>query len=477
MANTPPVACRLMTCTAAGLLSLASASTLASSFALIEQSVNGMGSAYAIGSAGINDASTVYFNPAGMSRLSGTHLNGSLQVVYSQVDFKGSGEYNPNNPVLTAPTAAGGFGMDPANPFPIDGKSKTDTDLLAGVPSGYISHQYSDRVWFGLGVNAPFGLETDYDNEWVGRYNAIKSQLYTVNFNPSIAFKFTEHATIGFGLSALYADGELTQAVDGALLGASGAVQCSVPLGSTGCDGKAKLTGDDWGYGYNAGLLLEPTENTRFGFHYRSTIDLTLDGDSKVTGLPPSLNPQVPDYNGKQNAKLDISLPNSLSISGYHAFNSQWAVMADVTWTQWSQISSLDIKLDDGRQSVSEWDYEDSTRYAVGAEYRHDQTWTFRSGVALDQTPVPSDNLRSPRVPDADRIWLSFGTTYHYSRDISFDFGYAHLFVDDPKLDSVSDNYDPTQPYPNNLTGYHTVSGDYDASVDIIGVAVNWKFK
>ena len=220
----------------------------------------------------------------------------------------------------------------------------------------------------------------------------------------------------------------------------------AVPLGSTGCDGKAKLTGDDWGFGYNFGLLLEPTENTRFGFHYRSTIDLTLDGDSKVTGLPPSLNPQVPDYNGKQNAKLDITLPNSLSVSAYHAFNSQWAVMADVTWTQWSQISSLDIKLDDGTQSVSEWDYEDGTRYAVGAEYRHDQTWTFRSGVALDETPVPNDNQRSPRVPDADRIWLSFGTTYRYSPDITFDFGYAHLFVDDPKLDNVSDNYDPTIP-------------------------------
>jgi long-chain fatty acid transport protein len=463
MANTPPVARRFLTCTAAGLLSLTSASSLASSFALIEQSVNGMGSAYAIGSAGIDDASTVFFNPAGMSRLSGTHLNGGLQVVYSQADFKGSAEYNPNNPVL------GPGGLNIAG-TPISGKSDTDTDLLTGIPSGYVSHQYSDRVWFGLGVNVPFGLETDYDNDWVGRYNAIKSELLTVNFNPSIAFKFTDHATIGFGLSALYADGELTQAVDGAL--ASGGA-CGAPLGTTTCDGKAKLTGDDWGFGYNFGLLLEPSENTRFGFHYRSTVELTLDGDSKVTGLPAP----VTALNGKQDAKLDVSLPNSLSVSGYHALNSQWAVMADVTWTQWSQISSLDIKLDDGRRSVSEWDYEDSTRYSVGAEYRHDQTWTFRSGVALDQTPVPSDSMRSPRVPDADRIWLSFGTTYNYSRDLSFDFGYAHLFVDDPKLDSVSDNYDPTQTYPNNLTGYHTVSGDYDTSVDIIGVAVNWKFK
>jgi long-chain fatty acid transport protein len=459
MANEHPVARRFLTFSVAGLLSLASASTLASSFALIEQSVSGMGTAYAVGSSGINDASTVFFNPAGMSRLSGTHLSGGIQIVSSRVDFDGSAVYSD----LTGGLA----GTD------IQGDKKTDTDLTAGVPSGYISHQYSDRVWFGLGVNAPFGLKTDYDNDWVGRYHAIKSELYTYNFNPSIAFKFTKHATLGFGISALYADGKLTQAVDGALLGVLGKVACTSPPGSSGCDGKAKLTGNDWGYGYNGGLLLEPTENTRFGFHYRSKIDLTLDGDSKVTGLPPSVDPDVADFNGKQDAKLDVTLPDSLSVSGYHAFNSQWAMMADITWTQWSRLKSLETKLDDGSQSVAVWDYDDSTRYALGVEYRHDQTWTFRSGVAYDETPAKDDSLRSPRVPDEDRIWLSFGATYRYSPELTFDIGYAHLFVNDPKLDDVSDNYDPAIA----PSGFHDLSGDYDASVDIIGLQVNWKFK
>jgi long-chain fatty acid transport protein len=449
MATTPIVARRFLTCSAAGLLSLASAGSLASSFALIEQSVNGMGSAYAIGSAGINDASTVFFNPAGMSRLSGTHLNGALQVVYSQVDFDGSAEYSQFSGVAF---------QDPNLPgTPIGDKHKTDADLTAAVPSGYISHQYSDRVWFGFGVNAPFGLKTDYDSDWVGRYHAIKSELYTYNFNPSIAFKPSKYATIGFGVSALYADGELTNDIDAGL--AAGA-----PGAGTN-DFRSKLTGDDWGYGYNGGLLLEPTENTRFGFHYRSKIDLTLDGRAKLTGATSS---------SKVNAKLDVTLPDSLSVSGYHAFNSQWAMMADITWTQWSRLKSLDTKLDNGQQSVAVWNYDDSTRYALGVEYQHDQTWTFRSGVALDETPVPDDSLRSPRVPDEDRVWLSLGATYRYSPELTFDFGYAHLFVSDPKLDNVSDNYDPTR---NQTTGFHSLSGDYDASVDIIGFAVNWKFK
>jgi len=466
MAITPPVARRFLTCTAAGLLSLASAGTHASGFALIEQSVNGMGSAYAIGSAGISDASTIFFNPAGMSRLSGTNLNGGLQIVSSRVEFDGRAQYNPDNLAL----GAGGLGIAGNQ---ISGKSNPDTNLLAGIPSGYISHQYSDKVWFGLGINAPFGLETDYDSNWVGRYNAIKSQLLTYNINPTIALKFTDHATIGFGLSALYADGELTQAVDGALASLlKTGTSCGSPTGTQACDGKAKLKGNDWGFGYNFGLLLEPTENTRFGFHYRSAIDLNLDGHSEVTGLPAPITAA----NGKQSAKLELTLPDSLSVSAYHAFNSRWAVMADVTWTQWSHLDSLDIQLANGSQSVAVWDYEDSTRYAIGAEYRYDPTWTFRSGVALDDTPVPNDSLRSPRVPDNDRIWLSFGTTYHYSPDLTFDFGYAHLFVDDPKLDNVSDNNDPTLQYPAGLTGFHTVSGEYDAAVDIFGAAVNWKF-
>jgi long-chain fatty acid transport protein len=150
----------------AGLLALGTSNVLASSFALIEQSVSGMGTAYAVGSSGIDDASTVYFNPAGMSRLHGSHLSGGLQIVDLTTDFKGSAEYANTG----APPP---FGFDGV---PIEGRKKLNLDTTELVPSGYISHQYSDKVWFGLGVNAPFGLKTDYDNrKWVGRYHAIKS--------------------------------------------------------------------------------------------------------------------------------------------------------------------------------------------------------------------------------------------------------------------------------------------------------------
>ncbi|MGB5716943.1 MAG: outer membrane protein transport protein [Gammaproteobacteria bacterium] len=467
MANDRTVSRRLLTCSIAGLLALSSNAAFASSFALIEQSVSGMGSAYAIGSAGIDDASTLYFNPATMTRLPGSNLTGGLQIVNSRTDFKGSAEYNTSNAAL-GPLGAGIAGL------PISGDSKTNLDLTAAVPAGAVSHQLNDRTWLGLTINAPFGLKTDYDDDWVGRYHAIKSELLTYNFNPTLAFKISEHATFGVGVSALYADGELTQAVDGGLAAALGGAPIAgwVP-GSTTNDGKAKLTGDDWGFGFNFGFMLEPSDNTRLGLHYRSKIELTLDGDSKVSGLPPP----VSALNGKQDAKLDVTLPDSLSLSGYHAINSKWAVMADFTWTQWSRVKTLDIKLEDGSRSVATWNYDDSSRYAIGTEYTHNNKWKYRAGLALDQTPVPDDSERSPRVPDADRTWLSLGLTYSHSRNLSFDLGYAHLFVDDPKLDDVADNNNPTLQYPAGLTGFHSVSGKYNAAVDIFGAQVNWRFK
>jgi long-chain fatty acid transport protein len=438
-------------CTAA-LLATGAGNAVASSFALIEQSVSGMGTAYAVGSSGIDDASTLYFNPASMTRLYGSNLSGGIHIVDVNTEFKGSAEYANLPPPLS--------GLNGTPIQPTNGKRKIDIDETALIPSGYISHQYSDKVWFGLGVNSPFGLVTEYDEKWVGRYNADKSELLTININPTMAFKLNDNVSFGFGVSALYADGELTNAIDGGL-----------SVGAPGTnDGKVKLTADDWGYGFNAGLLLTPTQNTRVGLHYRSEIDLKLDGDAKVTGLGAPLG----SSNGKQDAKLDITLPDSVSLSGNYSLNSRWGFMADVTWTQWSDIDTLDIKLQDGSRSVAVWDYDDSWRYSIGAEFKPSRTWTFRTGVALDETPVPNDSLRSPRVPDAERTWLTLGMTYRHTPNLSFDFGYAHIFVDDPELKGVPDNHDPSA---GQSTGFHSLSGDYDASVDILSAQVNWRFK
>jgi len=428
----------------AGFLSLLTSGASASGFALIEQSVSSMGTAYANGSAGMDDASTIFFNPATMARLQGKNATGGLQILHSNVDFSGKGFYNPSNPTNQF---LGIGGMSTGN------NKHDDLSLTAAVPQAAYSQQFNEQLWFGLTVNTPFGLKTKYDDDWVGRYSAIKSKLLTVNINPAFAFRFNERASIGAGVSALYADGKLTSAIDGGLaIGAPGTA-----------DSLAKLVGDDWGYGWNAGLLLEPTDHTRFGLHYRSKIDLTLKGDIRVNGPVANLN---------DGAKLDVTLPASTSVSGYHELNPKWALMADITWTNWDKLDELRAEFDSGGESLTPLDWNNSIRVSLGTSYRHNERWLYRAGVAYDETPVPNDKLRTPRVPDEDRYWLTLGAKYSYSRDLTFDFGYAHLFVDDSRVKS-NDAYDPTT---GQTSGFHSLNGEYNSKVDILSAQVNWRF-
>jgi long-chain fatty acid transport protein len=454
MANHHPLVRRALITGITALFAIISTGANASSFALIEQSVSSMGTAYAQGSSGLDDASTIYFNPAGMTRLPGGQTSAGIHIVHSNVDFSGECTYNPLNPLNQLASISGSCGS-----------GTQDLSETAGVPNLYISSQYNDRLWLGLGVNAPFGLRTEYDNDWVGRYHAIKSELLTVNINPSLAFKVDDHVSVGAGISVLYADGELTQNVDLALLGNLGLLDpnplpVSPPYPLDGSfDTKAKLEGDDIGFGFNGGILIEPSDNTRLGLHYRSSVKLEIEGTSTVGSAPSS------------KAKLDVSLPDTLSLSAYHAYNDQWAVMADVTWTQWSRLDALTVESGGSVSSVTPMQYDDSMRYAIGAIYKYNPTWTLRAGVALDRTPIDSPELRTPRIPGEDRTWLAFGANYKYSKDISFDFGYAHLFVDDPKINN------PDAHTPPLTTGFHTLTGEYDAAVDILSAQVSWKFK
>jgi long-chain fatty acid transport protein len=440
--------------------------SLASGFALIEQSVSSMGTAYANGSSGMDDASTIFFNPASMSRLEGKNASGGLHVIHSRTDVDAKGFYNPSNPTIAF---VGLSGVSTGN------NGKDDIGLTAAVPHGGYSHQLNDRMWAGLTINGPFGLKTKYDNDWVGRYHAIKSDLKTVNINPSFAYEINDKASVGAGVSALYADGELTNAVDGGLATLQAGVPPGSPPffwvpGSDALDSEAKLTGDDWGYGWNVGVMLEPTPGTRIGMHYRSKVDLTLEGDVRLNG-------PVVNFNNK--AELEVTLPASASLSGLHALNPKWTVMADVTWTNWDKLDELRVKIKPSgnnvspvKRSVTPLKWDNAIRVALGASYRHNDTWLFRSGVAYDETPVPKDSLRTPRVPDADRYWLTVGANYRYSEALTFDFGYAHLFVDDPEINTDS-SFDSSAGQTN---GFHKVKGDYDAAVDILSAQVNWNF-
>ncbi len=415
----------------------------ASGFQLVEQSVSGLGNAYAGVAATAEDATTVFFNPAGMTRLQDSQMAGALHYIVPSSEFSDSGA---SRDILGSPLSGGDGG---------------DGGVSAIVANFYYVQGLNEDWTFGLGINTPFGLSTDWGDDWQGRYHGTNSELITLNINPSLAYKVDDKLSLGGGIDIQYIDATLENAVDTGLI--------ANPLLAQTADTLGEVTGDDWGFGFNLGLLYEFSESNRIGVTYRSKIDNTLEGDAKfkptnataaaiLAGLPPGtlVNTGV---------EADVELPATVSVGGYHELNSKWAVMADITWTEWSTLDELVIEYDVGAQgdTVEDFDWDDTFRYGVGVNYRQSDTLLWRGGIAYDEAPVPSKEKRGVRIPDNDRLWLSFGAGFKPARGITVDVGYAHLFIDESKI--------------NNTDGTgHTLVGEFENSVDILSAQVVWAF-
>ncbi len=431
----------------------------AAGFALIEQSGSGMGNAFAGAAAIAEDASTIYFNPAGMTYLPDNQLVVALHAIKPSANFNNSGSHR--SALLGGLPTPGGEGGDAGD--------------LAFVPNMFFAKSLNENVKLGLGISAPFGLKTEYDKDWVGRYQAIKSDLKTININPSFAFKVNDGVSLGFGISAMRIDAELTNAID------TGTVCLSVP-GNCGLatpspqrrDSFVKVKGDDWSYGWNAGAIFQITEATRLGLSYRSQIHQNLRGDVDFSNLPavfsaiPALRAQF--GNGSISAK--VTLPDSASASVAHNLNNEWQLLGDLTWTNWSKFENLTIVRTSGAlagqtlNSVPEkWD--DTIRASVGASYKYSDALKLRAGFAYDESPV-SKKYRTPRIPDNDRFWLSFGGNYKFSDTSSLDVGYTHIFVNDSSINKVTDT--------STAALRDTVKGNYDNQVNILSVQFTHNF-
>ena len=436
----------------------AASGAYAAGFALIEQSASGMGNAFAGGSAIAADPSTVYFNPASITRLSGTQMTVAGHLIAPSAKFHGTATIN------SSITGSGGQ--------PISGGQGGEGGVTALAPNFYYVTDLTETLKFGLGVNAPFGLATRYDKDWVGRYHAIESDLKTVNFNPSLGYRVNDQLSLGMGLSAQYLKAKLSNAIDFASGCAEqvGAICPGLTPGDPVSDGLVKVSGDSWGYGFNLGLLYEFSDRTRLGMAYRSKVSQDLSGKADFS-VPASVRSLL-GLLGAGNLYLDtgaaasVNLPASASVSLYHDLNDRWSVMGDVTWTGWSSFDKLVITFDNPEQpaNVQPEGWKNNMRYSLGVAYKPDSKWTLRSGVAYDATPIPDQEHRTPRIPGNDRTWIAFGAGYKPSERMSVDVGYAHLFVNDTPIDNVEVN-----------TGHH-LTGSYKSSVNILSAQVTWKF-
>ena len=448
------------------IAALAVVSTPASAafFQIAEQSASGIGNAFAGGAAIAEDASTIWYNSAGMTRFAGPQ-------------FVVSGNYI--RPTFTANV----LGASTVIGAPISGGGG-DAGVNAFVPNLYATYPVSKRFTLGAAVNAPFGLVTAYDDTWAGRYHALRSDIKTVNINLAAAFKLHDAFAVGLGFNHQNLDAELTQAVDfttlcnaGALLAIPGAGACGGAGGFTHPnnpnDGNAKVTakGDAWGY--NAGILSQ-LGSTRVGFAYRSQMKFKLDGSFDITApanVPAAL---LTDPNFRlvdSAASAEVTLPSTLSLSAVLETKGPWAIMADVTRTNWSSLPELRIKFDSGQKDqVVTLNLKDVYRYSVGATYRPSDSWVLRAGVALDRSPVQSPGDRTPRLPDSDRRWLSLGAGLRASESVSFDFAYTYIRLADSSIQKTDGGVTSENAFRGNL------SANYTGSVQIFSAQARWAF-
>ncbi len=451
----------------------------AAGFALIENSASGMGNAYAGASAVAEDASTVWFNPAGMTRLKGSQIAVAGHIILPDAKFNDNGS-------AQSPAAGG---------IPLSGDTD-DGGASAFVPNFYYVTELGGNAWFGVGVTVPFGLSTDYSDGWLGRYHATLSEVSTININPSFAFKHDDKLSIGLGLSFQYIEAKLENRIDSTLTcagiqqvidaqspGAGAAVDCSGTTfpGDASIDSAQSLEGDDWNWGWNLGMLYEIDSSSRVGVSYRSSIDANLEGDVDFT-LDPSLQTALASFTNPPFAgtsaqafaaflsdtgvKAGIELPSQISVSYYRDVSEDFAILADITWTEWSNFDALVIKFDNLVQPTSTQpeNWEDSFRFAIGANYRMDDSTLLRFGVAHDQTPIPNAEDRTARIPGDDRTWLSLGATFDLDAETSIDVGFSHLIVGDAEIN-------------NSVPGSgQTLTGEFDADVNILSVQGNFKF-
>ncbi|MEK7876589.1 MAG: outer membrane protein transport protein [Pseudomonadota bacterium] len=403
----------------------AAASSIAGGVAIGTQSGSGTGNAFAGGAAAAEDASTIWYNPAGMTALQGDKqfaISGNVLVP----SFKFSN---------TASTGA-------AYAAPGDGG---DGGSLAVVPQGYFSMSLGANWKAGVAFNVPFGLKTEYDAGWRGQLTALKSEVKTYNVNPSVAYKLRDTVSLGAGVSWQRLEAELTNFAGGA--------------------GVATLKASDTGYGFNLGALVNLTPGIRYGITYRSAIKYQLNGTITLSALPA----------GNGGATADLTVPENASLSVFGTVSPQWDLMADVTWTRWSRFQQLTVLRSTAsalgavgsRITALPFNWRDTWRYSIGANYKPSPAWKFRFGLAYDQTPT-NDVDRTARLPDQDRTWVAFGAQYKVSKAGAIDVGYAHEFIKDATVNN------PVPGFTTCAAG--CLNGKFADKADILSVQYSHTF-
>ena len=417
---------------------LAPLSLHAGGMALTMQNGSQLGNAFT-GAAAAEDASTVYANPAGLAFLEHGGVVAAASYVMLDSRFTDTGS-----------TTAG--------VLPTGGSNGGDAGVDTLIPVAYMAYPLSPSLTVGLGVSAPYGLATDYASDWVGRYQALKSKLVTINASLALGWKVTPRLSIGLGIDRQSADAELSNAIDVGLLGSANNIPGFAP-GSA--DARVRVSGDDARTGFNVGALYEIRDGTRVGVHFRSKMEHVLAGRARFTDVAAPFTALFAD----QRVRAGLTLPEIYSVSTMHHLTQDFAVFADWSLWRWNRFSSLAIDFENPGapdvEQVHAW--ENAAIYSLGARWQRGDRLTLRAGLAYNETPVPNAQRRTARIPDSDRTWLCLGAGWQFNAELSGAISVAHLFMEDARI-------------ANDDGAGHQLIGRYKSSANIISAQLNWAY-
>jgi long-chain fatty acid transport protein len=343
-----------------------------------------------------DDPSAIFYNPAGITQLPGLQVMGGATVI------------SPKTDVVTTVVTPGG---------PADITTETESNLWV-PPHLYSTYQCTDSIWFGLGILSRFGLGTEYDDDWPGRYNIYNAVVKTLSVNPNVAYKVNDKLSLAAGVSAMWFDLDLEKKIP-----------------SDAGDIDQELTGDDWGYGFNAAAHYKACDWMSLGISYVSQVDQDVEGDvdfTKPAGLPAEI------FNDT-GASGEVTLPDMLFMGVTFYPADRWSLEAGAVWSGWSSYDKFCIVCDDVifvdpdtgqpvQGSTTEKNWDDVWRFQIGAEYKATDWLDLRLGYVFDESPIP-DETADYLVPANDRHLYNIGCGMHWDEWI-LDLSYTYLYIE-----------------------------------------------
>lgn len=448
---------------------LLSTAVQASGYHFGTQSVNAQGTANAA-AAEAADASTIFYNPAGLTKLDSSQISVNANIVFPSIHYE-------------AESATDFTGI------PVQGSKSGKITKTTVAPHVYGAYKASDDVTLGLGVYVPFGSATEYEKDSVLRHNINKLGLTTIAIEPVVAWKLNDRHSFGAGIIAQHTSAELRKYADWgikqkAVAKASGKPDAAIAA-AIQADGHADVKGSDWGFGYQLAWMWDINDRARVGVNYRSKVSHTLEGTAEWAADGAAVK-QAWDsgamaalgYVPNEKASVKIVTPESLSVHGMYRATDKTNLFGDVTWTRHSRFNKAELVFENTKKVVNGQsdrtiitpNWRNTYKVAFGGSYQVTEPLQLRAGIAFDKSPVKSAEDRMNSLPDGNRIWFSVGAKYQLGKNHVIDAAYSHIHINDTV-------YRTGKASGNDVDSRGTSSARFKNKADILGLQYTYKFK